>query len=80
MNYFANISREHHPCPRVHPLLISLAEAINESHTAPNISSVSENDPRALRSNYYTSPDELPSLDMPFDDETGAAHSATYNF
>ena len=68
------------PMSSCHPLLISLAEAINESRTAPNISSVSENDPRALRSNYYTSLDEPPLLNMPFDDETSVAHSATYNF
>jgi len=77
MNHFEMVSREGPPYPRFHPLLLSLSEAFNESQTAPNISSVSEDDPRASRGNYYTSPTDLPPLDM--HDENGVAQSATYD-
>lgn len=79
MNYFAFASGGHPPYPRFHPLLCSLSEAINESETAPNIGTVSEDDPRALRSNFYTSPNDLPSLDIVFDDECGVAQSAAHD-
>ena len=77
MNHFERVSRRGPSCPRFHPLLLSLSKAFNESETAPNISSISEDDPRALRGNYYTSPNDLPSLDI--HDENGAAQSATHN-
>jgi hypothetical protein len=64
--------------PRIHPLLISLTEAFNESKTAPDISSVCEDDMRAVRSNYYTPPNLLPSLDIDFHGEHGAAQLATH--
>jgi hypothetical protein len=49
---------------RVHPLLLSLTEAVNASETNPDISTISENDERALRSNFYTSPSEMPPLEI----------------
>ena len=67
------------PYPHFYPLLCSLSEAMKKSETAINISLISEDDPRALRSNFYTSPNELPSLDILFDDENGVAQSAAYN-
>jgi hypothetical protein len=62
---------EGRPCPRVHPLLVSLAAAFNQGDSAPNISSVSEDDPRVVRGNYYTPPDNLPPLEIHFDGQNG---------
>lgn len=45
----------------------------NEDEMSPDISSVSEDDPRALRSNYYTSPGDLPPLDIHFSGKNGTA-------
>jgi hypothetical protein len=50
--------------PRIHPLLLSLTEAINESETSPNIASISEDDPRILNSPYYTPLREFPPLEI----------------
>ncbi|KAH9016602.1 hypothetical protein EDB84DRAFT_1567170 [Lactarius hengduanensis] len=61
------------PTPlRIHPLLLSLMEAFREHEDSPNISSVSENDPKVLSSNYYTSPSNLPPLDIHFPGQNGA--------
>ncbi|KAF8256696.1 hypothetical protein EI94DRAFT_1710438 [Lactarius quietus] len=56
--FFKTIAKPRKP-PRTHPLLLSLTEAIN-------MSSVLEDDPRALRGNYYTAPNDLPPLDIHF--------------
>ena len=66
MNYFHAVSRGCPRVPHVHPPFLSIAAAYNESSENPNISSVSEDNPRALRSNYYTSPNDVPPLDMNF--------------
>ncbi|KAF8262943.1 hypothetical protein EI94DRAFT_1704366 [Lactarius quietus] len=66
---------EIHPC--VHLLFLSLTKAISKSGNAPDISSVSENDPRALRSNYYTAPSDLPLLDIHFNGQNGMTKTAT---
>jgi hypothetical protein len=47
---------------RIHPLLLSLSKTIDASEIDPDISAISENDERALTSNRYTSPSELPPL------------------
>jgi hypothetical protein len=60
------------PTPRVHPLLLSLAEVFKESHKSPQISSISEDDPRVLSNNYYTPPSEFPPLDTHFPGQNGA--------
>ncbi|KAH9021447.1 hypothetical protein EDB85DRAFT_1895655 [Lactarius pseudohatsudake] len=61
------------PTPlRIHPLLLSLIEAFREHEDSPNISSVSENDPKVLSSNYYASPSNLPLLDIHFPGQNGA--------
>ena len=73
MGYFAMALGGQPPYPRIHPLLYSLSMAIGECASAPKISSVSEDDPRVLTSNFYTSPNDFPSLDKLFDDENGAA-------
>jgi hypothetical protein len=72
MNHFATLKRNNLPIPRVHPLWLSLTEAYRESSTAPNISSVSEDDPRVLESNYYAPPKDFPPLDIHFDGKDGA--------
>ncbi|KAF8274710.1 hypothetical protein EI94DRAFT_1695844 [Lactarius quietus] len=56
MVYFTDAISRSRMCPRVHPLFLSLTEAISQTGNSPDISTVSENDPRALRSNYYTAP------------------------
>jgi hypothetical protein len=56
---------------RVHPLLLSLSETIHASETNPDINAISENDERALRSNYYTPPDSLPPLKIHFSGQNG---------
>jgi hypothetical protein len=56
---------------RVHPLLLSLTETISASETNPDISTISENDKRALRSNFYTSPNTLPPLEIHFSGQNG---------
>jgi hypothetical protein len=61
MNYFEEVARGSQT-PRVHPLLLSLCEAWKASDAFPDIQSISENDPRVIRSTYYTSPSELPPL------------------
>jgi hypothetical protein len=61
MNYFEEVARGGQT-PRVHPLLLSLCEAWKASYANPDIQSISENDPRVIRSAYYISPSELPPL------------------
>jgi hypothetical protein len=82
MNYFEGHLRGGGQIPRVHPLLLSLTVVMHESETAPNkapnISSVREDDPWVLRSRFYTSPDNLPSLDIQFDGRNGAAQSPNH--
>ncbi|KAF8262447.1 hypothetical protein EI94DRAFT_1704764 [Lactarius quietus] len=63
--FFETIAKPGKP-PRTHPLLLSLMEAISKSRNAPDISSVLEDDPSALRGNYYTAPNDLPPLDIHF--------------
>jgi hypothetical protein len=60
------------PAIRVHPLLLSLSEAIKASETNPDISSISENDERVLRSNIYTLPSALPPLEIHFSGQNGS--------
>jgi len=64
MNYFASANGRSPTPPRIHPLLLSLGLIFQESESSPNISSVSEDNPRVLSSNYYTSPKDLPPLDI----------------
>src|SRR5712691_4023186 len=56
---------------RFHLLLVSLSEAVHASASSSDISSVSENDERALRSNFYTSPNEMPPLEIHSLDQNG---------
>ncbi|KAH9011051.1 hypothetical protein EDB84DRAFT_1569995 [Lactarius hengduanensis] len=62
MNYFEEAAKGCQTPPRVHPLLLSLAEAWNTSDTSPDIHSISENDPRVIGNPYYIVPSELPPL------------------
>jgi hypothetical protein len=78
MNFYANArSRNSNLTIRVHPLLLSLAETINASETNPDISTISENDERTLRSNFYTAPSILPPLEIHFSGQNGP--SPLYN-
>ncbi|KAI9430693.1 hypothetical protein H4582DRAFT_2063481 [Lactarius indigo] len=63
MNYFVDANTSPTP-PRVHPLLLSLALMFNESETSLNMRAVSEDNSKVLSSNYYTSPKDLPLLDI----------------
>ncbi|KAF8272285.1 hypothetical protein EI94DRAFT_1697623 [Lactarius quietus] len=66
MVYFTDAISRSGTRPCVHPLFLSLTEVISQIGNSPDISTVSENDPRALRSNYYTAPSDLPPLDIHF--------------
>jgi hypothetical protein len=55
----------------VHPLLLSLTEIIKASHTNPDISTISENDERALKSKLYTLPSIFPPLEIHFPGQNG---------
>jgi hypothetical protein len=56
---------------RVHPLLLSLSETMDASETNPDITTISENDERASRSSFYTSPSEFPPLEIHFSGQDG---------
>lgn len=62
---------------RVHPLVLSLSEAFQASSTNPDIGTVSENDERALESELYTSPSEMPLLEIHIPGQNGL--SLLYN-
>ena len=67
MNFYANIYKRYPELTIcIHPLLLSLAEAISSSERHLDIGSISENDERVLRSNLYTLPSTLPSLEIHF--------------
>src|ERR1700761_8422927 len=75
MTYFRNTLKGPDPAPCVHLLLLSLTAVYNDSPKMPSISSVSEDDIRAQRGDYYTPPSELPSLDIHFDGQEGMAQN-----
>jgi hypothetical protein len=58
---------------RIHPLLLSLTETLNASETNPDISAISENDERVLRSNFYTPPSAFPPLEIHFSGQNGSS-------
>jgi hypothetical protein len=80
MNFF-NEARKKKPnlSVRVHPLLLSLSETINASEINPDISAISENDERALRSKYYASPDSLPPLEIHLSSQNGPSLLSNQN-
>jgi hypothetical protein len=75
MNLYVQAKERNDQRVRAHPLLLSLTAVYQESDNAPNISSVSEEDVRAQRSNYYTPLNELPQLDIHFNGQNGMAHT-----
>ena len=77
MNYYVQAKERSDQRVRAHPLLLSLTAVYEESDNAPNINSVSEEDVRAHRSNYYTPLNELPLLDIHFNGQNGTAHTVT---
>jgi hypothetical protein len=72
MNFFAD-TRDRNPnlSIRVHPILLSLTETVKAFDPNPDISFISENDERVLRSNFYTSPSTLPPLEIHFSGQNG---------
>ena len=62
MNYIEEASRGGQRSLRVHPLLLSLCKAWNASDTSPDISSISDNDPRVTEDAFYVPASELPPL------------------
>lgn len=79
MNYFFDV-KERSPTLCVHPLLLSLTAALNASTDSPNISSISENDPRVLSHKYYTSLSDLPPLEIHIAGQNGMLHSNSRGF
>ncbi|KAF8274188.1 hypothetical protein EI94DRAFT_1696131 [Lactarius quietus] len=77
MVYFTNAISRSRMHPHIHLLFLSLTEAISQTGNSPDISTVSENDPRALRSNYYTAPSILPPLDIHFNGQNGVTQTVT---
>jgi len=72
MSFYANAcSRNSTVTIHVHSLLLSLSKTINASETNPDISTISENDERALRSNFYALPSALPLLEIEFSGQNG---------
>lgn len=52
---------------------MSLAAAYDESYESPKISTISEDDPRALSNNHYAQLIEFPPLDIHFPGQNGEA-------
>jgi hypothetical protein len=72
MNFYADSCKKSPDLTiRAHPILLSLAETINVSERNPDLSTISENDERALRSQYYTPPSALPPLEIHFPGQNG---------
>jgi hypothetical protein len=80
MNFYVEAhSRNSNSTIRVHPLLLSLTETIDASETNPDISTISENDERALGNRFYTSPSGLPPLEMHFSGQCGPSLPSNQN-
>ncbi len=69
--YLSTCCRNPEHTIRIHPLLLSLTEVINASHTNQDISTISENDERALKSIHYTSPSTFLPLEIHFPGQNG---------
>ena len=74
VDYYFSANKRSPISLRIHPLLLSLMEVFKEGRGSVNVnlSSVSENDPRILSSNYYTSPKNLPLLNIHLPGQNGA--------
>jgi hypothetical protein len=64
---------------RVHPLLLSLTAEIDASETNPDLKAISENDERALRSEFYTPHSTLPPLEIHFSGQNGPSFLSNQN-
>ena len=72
MNFFYDTTcRNPNIAVRVHPLLLSLAETKHASPNDPDISSISETDPRISTSEFFTLPSALPPLEIHFSGKNG---------
>jgi hypothetical protein len=74
MNYFVETKERSPNHLRIHPLFLSLTAAFTKSAKSPDIGSVSENDPRVLNNQYYTSSSDLPPLDIHFPGQNSRPH------
>ena len=80
MNFYANTcNRNSNLTIRVHPVLLSLVKTINASETNPDISTISKNDKRALRSIYYMLPGALLPLEIHFSGQNGPSLLSNHN-
>ena len=70
MDYFVTV-KDKCPIPRTHPLLLSLTEAFKESSKSPDLTYVSEDDPRVLKNPYYTSAKDFPPMDAHLSGQNG---------
>jgi hypothetical protein len=74
MDFFVYASERNPNLPiRVHPLLLSLTATVNASEIHPDISTISENDERVLRSKHYVSPSAFPPLEIHFLGQNGSS-------
>ena len=65
MDFYVNAMSKSQNTPiRIHPILLSLSEAMNNSKMNPDINTVSENNERVLTNGIYTSPSKLPLLEI----------------
>lgn len=81
MGYFNKLV-EKGTVPRVHPLLLSLTATIGAAERDlgyPDITSISENDPRALGSVYYMPQNLFPPLDMHISGQNSASPLSIIN-
>jgi hypothetical protein len=74
MHYFVTARNGSTNHLRVHPLFLSLTAAFAKCEKSPDFGSVSENDPRTLSNDYYTSPSDLPPLNIHFPGQNGTAY------
>ena len=70
MDYFVTV-KDKCPIPRTHPLLLSLTEAFKESSKSPDLTYVSEDDPRVLKNPYYTSAKDFLPMDAHLSGQNG---------
>jgi hypothetical protein len=72
MNFFNDArSRNPNDTIRTHPLLVSLGETVDANEENPDISTISENDKRAVGNRFYTCPSKLPPLEIHFSGQSG---------
>ena len=71
LNFYADAKKQNPTSIRIHPLLLSLSEAVKASPKSPDISGISEDDERVLKNPLYTSPGAFPLLEVHFSGQNG---------